>query len=298
MNLPFTYHQLYIPVLSVMNQKGGVSKTETAISHAYYTGEELNARTLLVDLDMQCNMTHEFVGMEPVPTSPSGQLPPVHPLWTPELGAHQRSTVADIFDARPLPVLLYDTKLPNVKMVCGHPDKFQYLASAAVTDELVNRLWAFLCSEQIQKDFDVVIIDTGPNKSLLFQAALRASTHVLIPFQPEPNCIQGMNSMAHALQQEALHRDDDRPLKLVGLLPTLVDRTKVQQSYIQQVRRNPILGDKLLPFYIERSKDFPERDDARRSIFSFPHHRKSRLQSKAVCRHVAEQLGLPKEVVV
>ena len=86
-----------LPVLAVLNQKGGVGKTTVSSVLAEYASVKLGLRVLVVDLDMQCNSSDYWVGMEPAPTATGGQLPPRHPDYDGDPEIEERSSVADTF---------------------------------------------------------------------------------------------------------------------------------------------------------------------------------------------------------
>ena len=121
-----------IPIISATNQKGGVGKTLSVGLLAEWFALIKHKRVLLCDLDMQCNSTDQWVGMELAPNVIGGQLPPRHPDYNPEWGVNERSTIADIFYGTP--ILPYTswlnpdnlaTSCGSVDVMCGHPQKIE-----------------------------------------------------------------------------------------------------------------------------------------------------------------------------
>ena len=179
-------------IICIANQKGGVGKTTTAVNLSVAlakAGEE----TLLIDLDPQCNAT-SGVGLKPAAE---------HPLL---LQTSLRES-------------LQPTQWEKLQVLPGSRSfvDVDSLERGAVSDSAVLRqnLDAGMAS------FDYVLIDCPPSLGQLTQAALSASTEVLMPIQCEYYAMEGLTQMIHVIR-EVMQRGGGR-LTFGGILLTMYD---------------------------------------------------------------------------
>lgn len=297
-------------VLAILNQKGGVGKTTTVSVLAEYGAlvwkmadgaETRNARVLVVDLDMQCNSSDYFVGMEFDKGVRGGQLPPKHPDYDGSDDMSERSTIADVFYGRI--VMPHTVELTGkqgnvvIDVIVGHPSELEDIneefdkKSGEVDQRVVNRLGELLHDEDVRDSYDLIILDTGPSRNPIFRSALRAATHVLVPFEPEEKSLQGVNSMAQAINAENFNRARGQPqCKVVGLLPNKVRAgVPLHMKNMDSIKRS--LPTLCMPegVYLPLSTEFPKRDVKGvrpKSIFHLPPSKNARSKSEEVCEYV------------
>lgn len=198
-------------VLAVVNQKGGVGKSTTAVNLAASLGE-LGKKVLLIDLDPQGNATSGF-----------------------GLSKSQRERC--VYDA-----LLGDVRLSEliepveVEHVFAVPATIQ-LAGAEI--ELVsalsreNRLKSEIAP--ITGDFDFVIIDCPPSLGLLTINALTAAEGLIIPIQCEYYALEGLSKLLDSVRLVRTHLNPD--LEVFGVVMTMYDsRTRLSQQVVEEVR--------------------------------------------------------------
>jgi glutaredoxin-related protein len=153
-------------VLAVLNQKGGVGKTTVASVIAEYAAIVAHKNVLVVDLDMQCNSSDYWVGMETAPQATGGQLPPLHPDYDGDPDLDSRSNIADIFFGKA--VLPHPTYIrPEngfehiVEVMVGHPALLERInseydnASGKIASLIIDRLGEFLHMEDVANTYDL-----------------------------------------------------------------------------------------------------------------------------------------------
>ena len=179
-------------IICVANQKGGVGKTTTAVNLSVGLAKA-GERTLLIDLDPQCNATSGL----------GQQAAASHPLLL----------------ECPLRESFTQTSWENLSLLPGSRSfvDVDRLERGQLTDSAILRqnLDAGMAA------FDYVLIDCPPSLGQLTQAALSASTEVLMPIQCEFYAMEGLTQMIHVIR-EVMQRGDGR-LTFGGILLTMYD---------------------------------------------------------------------------
>jgi chromosome partitioning protein len=199
-------------VYAVANQKGGVGKTTTAVNMAACVAEA-GYRTLLVDLDPQCNAT--------VTLGISKDLEPN--TYTCLLGA-------DDLVAAALP-----TGIGALAVVPSSPD----LAGATVElprlESSERRLSDALASAHSR--FDQVVLDCPPSLGPLSVNALVAADRVIVPVQAEYLALEGLAQFLDTLA--LIQRELNPRLQVAGMLLTMYDsRTRLAQDVERELREH------------------------------------------------------------
>jgi chromosome partitioning protein len=201
------------PILAVVNQKGGVGKTTTAINLGAALAE-LGHRTLLVDLDPQANST-SGLGLDP---------------------ARARGTIYQLLagDAS-VDEVMVETGVPLLSLVPSHIDLAGAEIELASLNERETRLSKAI--ESVPDGIECVIIDCPPSLGLLTLNALTAATSMLIPTQCEYFALEGLR---HLLYTHQLVRSRLNPhLEVAGILMTQFDgRTTLSWDVLEEVRRS------------------------------------------------------------
>lgn len=181
-------------ILCVANQKGGVGKTTTAVNLAVGVAKA-GARTLLIDLDPQCNATSSM-GLKPADR---------HPLVS----------------EQPLREALKPTKTPGLDLLPGSRSFQDVETLATSSDNQAATLRQHLAAGM--NAFDYVFIDCPPSLGQLTRIALASSTEVLMPIQCEYFAMEGLTQMIEVIRQVMAKF----PLKLRfgGILLTMFDHT-------------------------------------------------------------------------
>jgi len=181
-------------ILCVANQKGGVGKTTTAVNLAVGLAKA-GCRTLLIDLDPQCNAT---TGLGQQPT---GEHPLVRQL--------------------PLNQTLRQTDVPDLELLPGSRSFQDVEALAQGKTGNASTLRQHLATGMSAYDF--VLIDSPPSLGTLTQTALAASTEVLMPIQCEYYAMEGLTQMIQVIR--TVMRQPGNRLQFGGILLTMYDHT-------------------------------------------------------------------------
>lgn len=199
-------------VIAIVNQKGGVGKTTTAVNLSSALAE-CGKRVLLVDFDPQSNAT-SGIGLKP------------------ECIEH---SIYDLLrDEKQLEKVLYPSVFENLHVMPATRE----LAGAEV--ELVNevsretRLRDRL--DLVRNFYDFVIIDCAPSLGLLTLNALVASHRAIIPVQCEYFALEGIASLVQTLTQVKEHLNPE--LEIAGIVLTMFDRrTSLNRQVVDNTRR-------------------------------------------------------------
>lgn len=193
-------------VICVANQKGGVGKTTTAINLSVALAKA-DCRTMLIDLDPQCNAT-TGLGIEPTDC---------HPM----------------ISAEPLQSQIAKTKKTELSLLPGSR-RFEDIERLARCDEQSARcLQGHL--ENDMDEFDFVIIDCPPSLGRLTETALASSTEVLMPIQCEYFAMEGLTQMIEVIRR--VMKGPKNRLEFGGIVLTMFDhRLELTREVDTEVR--------------------------------------------------------------
>ena len=213
-------------VIAVVNQKGGVGKTTTAMNLAASLALE-EFSILLIDCDPQANAT-SGLGV-----AKSGERPSIYDVL---LGG---SSMA----AATLP-----TSIDHLSLIAGTRNMIGANLELVDMEQRERRLR--LALDPIRKNFDFVFLDCPPALDLLTLNALVAADRLLVPMQAEYFALEGISELMSTLDR--ISSSFNPELGLEGVLLTMFDdRTNLSQ----QVRDNlhNYFGDKLYRTTIPRN---------------------------------------------
>jgi chromosome partitioning protein len=199
-------------IVAIVNQKGGVGKTTTAINLGAALAE-LGRQVVLVDLDPQGNST-SGLGFD---------------VRRQRLTVYQLLSGEAVIDDVALP-----TAVPGLHLVPSDLALAGAEIELATQPEREFRLRRAL--GELRGGFGHVIIDCPPSLGLLTLNALTAANEVLVPMQCEFFALEGLGNLVYtvALVRQRLNPD----LRLSGILMTQFDpRTTVAWEVVEQVRR-------------------------------------------------------------
>lgn len=276
--------------------KGGEGKTTNSIMLAEYSALILKLRTLIIDLDPQANFSGRYVKMEYDPANRGGKIPPYHPDYEPEVDKdwNGRSGIANIFYGEE--VMPYPTAIPKLELLPAHSLKLQE-AEAVTKNDVVEKvhlqLKRFLDLDDVQNNYDVIIIDTPPSKGPLTISAIKAATHLVIPAQMEQFSIEGIYGMLQLWKQESYSRPKNNQISLIGILPNQVRDINIHKGFLSDLQTKENVNKFLMPMSIKKRTIYTEilTEEANpKSIFELPASHVARIEYESACKYIMERV--------
>ena len=253
---------LMAKIIALINQKGGVGKTTTAINLATYLAD-FGKRVLLVDLDPQGNAS-SGLGID-IRSLEKGLY---HALIGNE---HPRDLILRVDG-------IFHDILPSS----------QDLAGAGV--EMVNfqnrefKLQEVL--KHVRDEYDYIIIDSPPSLGLLTINGLVASDEVLIPVQTEYYALEGLSQLLQTIGLVQKHLQPN--LKIMGAVLTMYDRrNRLARQVVKEMREHfpGHVFDSLIP----RSVRLAEAPSFGKSILHFDSFSKGARSYKSLVKEMLER---------
>ncbi|MBP9762908.1 ParA family protein [Patescibacteria group bacterium] len=249
-------------IISIVNQKGGVGKTTTAINLGAYLAE-LGKFVLIVDLDPQANAT-------------SG------------IGIDHRQIERGVYEA-----VLGQASLKEIAQPTAHVG----LRIAPATNALAGLNVELVAMEQreyklrdalreIRNDYDFILIDCPPTLGLITLNGLVAGDEILIPVQAEYYALEGLSQLLETVQ---LVQDRLRPeIDILGAVITMYDgRTKLSDDVLQELYK--YFPNNIFRSVIPRNVRLAEAPSFGRSIAHFDAGSKGAKAYERLAREVLER---------
>jgi chromosome partitioning protein len=233
-------------IITVLNQKGGVGKTTSALNIGAFLAKK-GKKTILIDLDPQSNLT-SGLGMSMLLNDDKKNLSVYDVLL-------ENNTISEVF---------ISTNIENLYLVPSN------ISLAGAEIELVNKMSRELklksAISKFSENYDYIIIDNPPSLGLLTINSLVASEYVIVPLQCEYYALEGISQLLKTMD---LVRDSLNPdLALMGVLLTMYDsRVKISEAVASEIRE--FFKEKTFDTIIPRNIKLSEAPSFGKAIFDY-----------------------------
>jgi chromosome partitioning protein len=248
-------------IIAVVNQKGGVGKTTTAINVAAQLADD-GKSVLLVDIDPQGNATSGL-----------------------GIAKEGHGTTYDLLNgSAQLADVVQETHVAQLFVLPANAD----LAGAEV--ELVSKAKReFTLAEALKSGiYDYVFVDCPPSLGLLTINGLTAADYVLIPVQTEYYALEGLSQLLNTIQ--AVRGSTNPRLELLGIVLTMFDKRNSLSEQVEAEVKN-YFGDKLFKTIIPRNVRLAEAPSFGRTIYDHDRWSKGARAYKNLANEVRERLS-------
>jgi len=250
-----------VPTIGVINQKGGVGKTTTAVNLSAALAELRNI--LLVDLDPQSNAS-SGVGI-----------------------ADPERTVYDVIAGRSSArQAVSRTGIQNLDLLAASAD----LAGAAVELDASRENMTLLSRGLmgVRPNYDFIVIDAPPSVGALTLNALAAADLLIVPLQTEYYALEGIASMMETIERVRGSINSD--LRILGILLTMFDvRTRLSQEVEENVRRH--FGEQVFRTVIPRTVRLAEAPSYGESVLTYAPTSHGAQAYRALAEEVLERVS-------
>ena len=218
--------------IGICNNKGGVGKTTICLCLAGALAE-MNLKVLIVDMDQQGSLSSSF-------------LPDIHSL---------PMVITDAIrdDLIPIKEIIKPTKFENIDIVPAN------LSLGKLESELISERDShyYLADklEEIQSEYDAILVDSPPNLGLATWSVLTASEGVIIPLEAQDYSVKG-TGYVHGLLQKVKQRANPK-LDIIGYIINRYDgRRRIEQDFRAMIEKH--LGEKVFKQVLKDSVMYVE----------------------------------------
>lgn len=232
-------------MVALVNTKGGVGKTTTAVNLAAGLATP-RRRVLLVDLDSQASASFAL-GVARADLAPS--------------------TADVLLDERPVQTAIRSTAVPGLDLLTGSmalANADLVLSTRAGREQQLRHVLA-----SVREDYRFILVDCPPSLSLLPINALVASDAFLIPVTPQYLVVEGLVNLMDAVAR--MQTSLGTTIPLLGLVLTLVDtRARATREVIDMLRAQ--YGAQVFRTAIRVNIRLAEAPSFGQTIFTYAEH--------------------------
>lgn len=247
----------------MVNQKGGVGKTTTAINIAAGLGT-LGKKVLLVDFDPQGNATTGY-------------------------GIKKKTLDVSTYevimgDARPQEAII-KTRYKNVDIMPATNKLCEAELRLTEFEQRNHQLRKAIL--QVRDSYDVVVIDCLPSLGILALNALMACDRVIVPMVCEPFALEGLAQLVMSVKKMKKYNAD---LQVMGIVFTMLDRRLLASNEIMRDIKRNFASDVIFKTEIPRNVRITEAQSHGEPIIFYDKNSKGADAYKRLSKEVLEKI--------
>jgi len=255
-----------LKVFSLANQKGGTGKTTAAVNIAAMLAKR-RKKTLVIDLDPQSNATMALID---------------------PLKVESKRSIG--------PFLMGDAKFQDVVIQCDYLPHLYLIPATlelSITEFELTRLptGGVLLEKRLKdvKDFDYIVCDCPPNFGVLTSNGLTASTHMIVPMEPETFAVYGLQMLMANIVPKILKLVNP-DLILLGILLCRVNPIRTLTANVRlEIRRH--YKDLLFETEIPIDVRLPESQDLHKPVVVYQSWSRSAEAYRKLTKEILIRLG-------
>ncbi|MDQ1816630.1 ParA family protein [Massilia sp. CCM 9210] len=213
----------------IFNQKGGVGKSTIAVNLAAIAAHQ-GKKTLLIDIDPQCNASRYLLGAAMSEVAPT-------------MGAYFEQMLNFIVFPKPASEFVHPTPFENLSIMVSHPE----LGDLQAKLESRHKIYKLRDTlTELARDFDEIFVDTPPAYNFFTQSALIAADRCLIPFDCDDFSRQALYTLVANVAE--IKADHNPALEIEGIVVNQFQaRARLPQRLVDELGAEglPVLGNKL-----------------------------------------------------
>jgi chromosome partitioning protein len=253
-------------IIAIVNQKGGVGKTTTAINISACLAAA-GRQTLILDADQQGSAT-------------TG------------LGHNRQKLKASFYDFlmtdKPLDQIALETRVPGLHILPANSDLLgvdQKIMNLPHRETLLKRR----LDQKLDNKYDFLIIDSPPNLNLLNINIMAAADRLIIPTQPEPLSLDGLANLIDTYKR--LKETVNPQLFILGILITMnISSCRLSREVIQDLRR--FMGNVVFENIVPRNIRLAEAPGHAQPIITYDPQSAGALSYTALTKEILTRLNL------
>lgn len=254
-------------IISIVNQKGGVGKTTTAINLAASLAV-FEYKTLIIDADPQANTT-SGLGFDPKDIRTG-----LYEVLVNEVPARDAILETDFnhLDILPSNIDLVGAEIELINV----PNRERIMRHAL---------------EKIRSGYDFIIIDCSPSLGLITTNSLVASDSVIIPVQCEYFALEGLGKLLNTVK--IIQSNLNPELQIEGLLLTMYDmRLRLSNQVVEEVKMH--FQDLVFDTIIQRNTKLSEAPSFGVAVITHDAESKGAINYLNLAKELLQKNGLTK----